>query len=230
MCSFVCVIFHITKYINNALITKQPTKNTTHKLWMLLSRTVTFTVHTARVPAPQNHSHHNQCRTPYAAVHTLVLLMMGIMMPETCWDKSLIINIRFVATCWFLSLHHDEDKLYFLSISPIRLQFSYTTSLQKRSQWLRGLRRRSAAARLPTVWVQIPPGAWMSVYCGCCVLSGRSLCDELITHPKESYWLWCVVFCDLVTSWMRRPWPTGGLLRQKQNKNMWKLLQQDFAA
>ena len=31
-----------------------------------------------------------QCRTPYAAVHTLVLLMMGITMPETCWYKSLI--------------------------------------------------------------------------------------------------------------------------------------------
>ena len=66
---------------------------------------VTFTVHTARVPAPHNHSHHNQCRTPYAAVHTLVLLIMGIMMPETWWDKSLIINIRLVASCWFLSLH-----------------------------------------------------------------------------------------------------------------------------
>jgi len=38
-------------------------------------------------------------------VHTLVLLMMGIMMPETCWDKSLIINIRLVASCWPLSLH-----------------------------------------------------------------------------------------------------------------------------
>ena len=61
-------------------------------------------VHTARVPAPHNHSHHNQCRTPYAAVHTLFLLMMGIMMPETCWDRSLIINIRLVASCWFLSL------------------------------------------------------------------------------------------------------------------------------
>ena len=67
-------------------------------------RTVTFTVHTARVPPPHNHSHHNQCRTPYAAVHTLVLLMMGIMMLETCWDKSLIKN-RIVAYCWFLSLH-----------------------------------------------------------------------------------------------------------------------------
>ena len=49
-------------------------------------------------------SHHYQCRTPYAAVHIIVLLMMGTMMPETCWD-SLIINIRLVASCWFLSLH-----------------------------------------------------------------------------------------------------------------------------
>ena len=68
-------------------------------------RTVTFTVHTARVPAPHNHRHHSQRRTPYAAVHPLVLLMMGIMMPETCSDKSLIINIRLIASCWFLSLH-----------------------------------------------------------------------------------------------------------------------------
>ena len=66
--------------------------------------TVTFTVHTACIPAPHSHSHHYQCRTPYAAVHTIVFLMMGIMMPETCWD-SWIINIRLVAYCWFLSLH-----------------------------------------------------------------------------------------------------------------------------
>ena len=61
-------------------------------------------VELGRVQAPHNHSHHKQFRTPYAAVHTLVLLMMGIMMPETCWD-SLIINIRLVASCWFLSLN-----------------------------------------------------------------------------------------------------------------------------
>jgi hypothetical protein len=29
------------------------------------------------------------------------------------------------------------------------------------------------------------------------VLSGRDLCDELITRPEESYRLWCVVVCDL---------------------------------
>jgi hypothetical protein len=38
-----------------------------------------------------------------------------------------------------------------------------------------------------------------------CVLSGRGLCDELITRPEESYRLWCVVVCDLETSRMRRP-------------------------
>ena len=75
-----------------------------------ISRTVTFTVHTACVPAPHNHSHHNECRAPYAALHSLVLLMMGIMMPETCWDKSLIINIRLVASCWFLSLHPSLER------------------------------------------------------------------------------------------------------------------------
>ena len=33
------------------------------------------------------------------------------------------------------------------------------------SQWPRGLRRRSAAARLLRSWVRIPPGAWMFDCC-----------------------------------------------------------------
>jgi hypothetical protein len=32
------------------------------------------------------------------------------------------------------------------------------------------------------------------------VLSGRGLCEELITRPEESYRLWRVVVCDLETS------------------------------
>jgi hypothetical protein len=66
------------------------------------------------------------------------------------------------------------------------------------------------AARLLRSWVRIPSGAWMFVCCECCVLSGRGLCDELITRPEESYRLWCVVVCDLETSRMRRPWPALG--------------------
>ena len=40
----------------------------------------------------------------------------------------------------------------------------------------------------------------MFVCCECCVLSGRGLCDELITRPEESYRLWCVDVCDLETT------------------------------
>jgi len=38
------------------------------------------------------------------------------------------------------------------------------------------------------------------------VLSGRGLCDELITRPEESYRLWCFVVCDLETSRMGAPY------------------------
>jgi len=42
------------------------------------------------------------------------------------------------------------------------------------------------------------------------VLSGRGLCDELITRPEESYRLCCVIVCDLETLRIRRPWPALG--------------------
>jgi hypothetical protein len=76
-------------------------------------------------------------------------------------------------------------------------EFRFVYNIYCRSQWPCGLRYRSAAARLLRSWLRIPPGAWMFVCCECCVVSGRRLCDELITHPEESYRLWCIVVCDL---------------------------------
>jgi hypothetical protein len=64
--------------------------------------------------------------------------------------------------------------------------------IHRRYLWLRCLRRDSAAARFLGLRVRIPPGAWMSVSCECCVLSGRGLCVGLITRPEESYRVWCV--------------------------------------
>ena len=36
-------------------------------------------------------------------------------------------------------------------------------------------------------------------------VSGRVLCDELITRPEESYRLCCVLVCDLETSRIGAP-------------------------
>jgi hypothetical protein len=85
------------------------------------------------------------------------------------------------------------------------------------SQWPRLLRRMSAAAGLLRLWVRIPQETWMFVCCDYRVLSGRGLCDELITRPEESYQLCCIVVCDLESSGMRKPWPTEGCCaRNKQ--------------
>jgi hypothetical protein len=51
----------------------------------------------------------------------------------------------------------------------------------------------------------------------CCVLSGRGLCDGLITRPEESYRLWRVVVCDQETSRMMRLKPATGLWKYNQS-------------
>jgi hypothetical protein len=106
-------------------------------------------------------------------------------------------------------LHNNRlhKHSYFKSKRIFHIYLSYVF---RTSQWPRGLRRRSAAARLLRLCVRIPPGAWKFVCCECCVLSGRGLCDELITRPEEYYRLWCVVVCNLETSRMRRPRPALG--------------------
>jgi hypothetical protein len=76
------------------------------------------------------------------------------------------------------------------------LDYDTVLSGTRRSQWLRVLRRGTAAASLLGLWVRNARGAWMSVClsvcCECCVLSGRGLCDGLITGPEESNWVLCV--------------------------------------
>ena len=88
-----------------------------------------------------------------------------------------------------------------------------------RSRWPYGLRRRSAADCLLRLWVRIPPRTWMFVCCECCVLSGRGLCDELITRPEESYRLLGVVVCDLETS-RGGPGPLEAVAPNNNNNNI----------
>ena len=87
------------------------------------------------------------------------------------------------------NIYYPDQPMHKLYINN---DFLYLKYFYSRSQWPRGLRRGSAAARLLGLRVRIPPEEWMSVCCDCCGLSGRGLCDGLITRPEESYRLWCV--------------------------------------
>jgi hypothetical protein len=65
----------------------------------------------------------------------------------------------------------------------------------------------------------------MDVCCECSVLSGRGLFVGLIARPEEFYRLRCVVVCDLETSWIRKPWPTGGCRAKRQYSTYVKNIQ-----
>jgi hypothetical protein len=54
--------------------------------------------------------------------------------------------------------------------------------------------------RSPAAILGSNPTEDMDVCRVCCVLSGRGLCDDVITCPEESYRLWRVGVCDHETS------------------------------
>jgi len=55
----------------------------------------------------------------------------------------------------------------FMIIINYFIIIAYYNYVVCRSEWPRRLRLRSTVARLLSLWVRIPPGAWMSVCCEC---------------------------------------------------------------
>ena len=136
---------------------------------------------------------------------------------ETVLSTDTFLFFNFIQMAVGIRKVEQKNSHSTLSVTSILLLcvISYVykgcMSLTCRSQWPRGLRRRSSAARLLRLWVRIPPAAWMFVCCECCVLSGRGLCDGSTTRPEKSYRLWRVVVCDQETSKTRRLNPASGL-------------------
>ena len=107
-------------------------------------------------------------------------------------------------------------------------QLKYLLMLRCRSQWPRGLRRRSAAARLLRLWVRITSGVWMSVVVSvvCCEVEVSATSWSLVQRSptdcgapqgggggRKWKWMlrWCFVRCwyhQSVISWLSQliPW------------------------
>ena len=77
------------------------------------SSSILHTVHTTRVPALQGSSN-IKCWKPYAAIYSLVLLKMGVVVPETCWVNVLLIKklIIFASSWSYSSIHIKDARSY----------------------------------------------------------------------------------------------------------------------
>ena len=89
-------------------------------------------------------------------------------------------QMHFIVTIWKDCRHIYRGVIYEWSVAT------------RSKVWACGLS--------PAEIVGSNPTGGIDVCFECCVLSGRGLCDELITCQEESYRLWCVVLCDLETS------------------------------
>ena len=122
---------------------------------------------------------------PMALVRWWMGCLVGLVVPSISnWARPETSAIRG----WNSGIPEAVLKMLGLENSPFRGEhtdsyFVFVSDIPCRSQWPRGLRRGCTAARQLRSLVRIPPGAWMFACCECCVLSGRGLCDELITRP-----------------------------------------------
>ena len=120
---------HITKYINNALITKQPMKNTTHKRAQWSQNIIDsgqYQLKYAYQPQQSDKTHHTKHTTIHSKFtltlnhpslqnkttdvviqqHSRNLLMMDILMSETCWAHKKWNKIASDIKMVFWVLHH----------------------------------------------------------------------------------------------------------------------------
>jgi hypothetical protein len=139
------------------------------------------------------------------------------MLPPTKWrfptpDAAMHPHTTTLPPCWT-----NGQRLFAQGASPGIPTHNYVNLIQK--HYISCLVNKANLVHnfLSMFIFFSPPGAWMFVCSECCVLSGRGLCDELITRPEESYRLWCVVVCDLEISRTRRPWPALGRRAAKKN-------------
>ena len=94
------------------------------RLWLAV--VLCSCVHTAHDAAPQDHSQPQPThpgRTPHTVGHGLILLMMDIMMSETCWDRKFDNKHRIICILLVLSLH------------PIKWWFCFSSNLTIRLEW-----------------------------------------------------------------------------------------------
>jgi len=140
-------------------------------------------------------------------------------LPRLSWQSDLYWRRPvFLKAKISMQYGNTHDQLKARSWSGILVEYSHWTPIPVAARF-----KAWVCGRSPAEIVGSNPKGGMDVCCECCVLSGRGLCDELITLPGESYRAWCVVVCDLETLLMRRSCPTGGFRAKNKQNSHWTL-------
>jgi hypothetical protein len=88
-------------------------------------------------------------------------------------------------------------QFYFLYFSKLHTHFNNAFKVYFTKYWIKSwiVTPYISSLRLLGLRVRVPPRAFRSVCCECCVMSGRRVYVSLIARPEESYrmccfWVW----------------------------------------
>ena len=131
----------------------------------------------------------NYSRWPISTQFPVKKIVWISFLPHTS-RISLLSNRRWI---------NDQNNIWWaeqnINVFIIRYFFIFALLLLpcvKITDSIHGFMQIPIAARLLGMWVRVPLGPWMSVFCECRVLSGLGLCVRTITHPEEPYRVCCV--------------------------------------
>ena len=140
--------------------------------------------------------------SPFLLILWICFLPKGVPTAVLClfYTSKFVLLIWYIVICTFFCFHKGKIQQDATMYQNFIILFLYEAQHVSGDTPTISAGQRPQTADLLRSWVRIPPGAWIFVCCECRVLSGRGLCDELITRPEESYRLWRIVVCDLETS------------------------------
>ena len=130
-------------------------------LWSVLRFIAWCAAH--RQPAVNRHPSKTDCKWAVQFITSVTFLPVIVFLFIPRWRES----HKVAETCLKISSNWPTPS-HCRALVGINNYSSYYYYYYCRSQWPRGLRRRSTAARLLRSWVRISQGAWMFVGCECC--------------------------------------------------------------
>ena len=113
-------------------------------------------------------------RTPHAVGHGHILLMMGIMVPETCWDRKLDNKHRISCILLVLSLHLIFRNVPFVYGTMWCSTISYVGN--------------ETLSQLPTVLRILTTCAQSAATYSLSVLAFEDVCVQLWSRENNSFW------------------------------------------
>jgi hypothetical protein len=123
--------------------------------------------------------------------------------------KNVVILLAVLVVVSWATRTADEAATKTHPVVEADILFEKEKNTKGRSQLPCGLRCGSETSRFLVLWFRIPPFAWVSVSCECCVLSVRGLCVRLINRQESVQPnVVCLNECDRKASITRRPWLT----------------------